>query len=294
MRPIEYPDLESIVHTYMPQRFLGKRIVWEGKLDGSNLMLWLDGEDVKVSSRHMEEASGDFVNTLKLAKEYDALLTCLRESQEKPVIFVEMLSQGKSPTRLTHHPEHKAIVIDVWGSKDKAFMGYVRKYQECYHFGLPCVEAVATCEVTSLESLLAFRDDILKRVEELNGKNRAENPNLVYEGVVLKTFLDDGEMLAAKEKFDTPQMEKLPHIHEEGKLRLPPLAESEVWGAVDKAFVDLGLEKFRDVRVAMPVVAKYVSDEARKHLSSPPKNIYDYYQKYLEGKLVPNREGEGP
>jgi len=71
---------------------------------------------------------------------------------------------------------------------------------------------------------------------------------------------------------------------------LPPLPDSEALGAVAKAHADLG-ESFADKRVAMPLIAKYISEEQDKHLcSKPANNLFSYYQKYLEGEVIKESE----
>jgi hypothetical protein len=68
----------------------------------------------------------------------------------------------------------------------------------------------------------------------------------------------------------------------EGKIILPDLPDSEIYGAIEKVRADIGDEKFRDVRTAMPMIAKYVSDECKKHNSAAPRNLHAYYQDRLK------------
>ncbi len=64
---------------------------------------------------------------------------------------------------------------------------------------------------------------------------------------------------------------------EEGKIELPDLPASEIYGAITKAFYDLGPDQFDRKEVALPLVAQYVADECRNHNCRPVKNLAMYY-----------------
>ena len=136
-----------------------------------------------------------------------------------------------------------------------------------YHYSLPVVECWALTRHVNLESLMAYRDEMLILAKE---KGR--------EGVVLKNY---HSQIFAKEKLDIPI---IPRVKiEDGQSINPRLPDSEVMGAIAKARADLG-ESFIDKRIAMPLIARYVSEEQEKHLCSKPmKNLFSYYQQYLEG-----------
>ena len=103
------------------------------------------------------------------------------------------------------------------------------------------------------------------------------------EGVVLKAFDSDSKEIYCKEKIDT--VREIHVEHKEDKPTLPPLPNSELFGAINKALVDLGTEKFRDRSIAMPLIAKYVKEEQLKHLYGPPsKSLYKAYCEYLEDR----------
>lgn len=76
-------------------------------------------------------------------------------------------------------------------------------------------------------------------------------------------------------------------VHSSNKNpQLPPLPDSEIYGAIDKVLADYGMDFLRDKRQAMPKVAEYVQYECKKHLCSLPKGspLYSFYMTYLAAK----------
>ncbi len=279
-RPIEYPELERIARTYQNYRLLGRELVWEAKEDGSNIMLWWDNKGkFRISSRHMNEAQEDMKRSFNSTTEAENVKSLIEAYEGRYVVFGELLQKGIIPTRLLNHPDNKFVLFDIYDQKSKTWLNYVAKSQMCYHFKIPIVEALATCKVTSMESLLEFSEKVM---EIAKSKGR-------YEGTVLKTQYNDGDTVFAKEKFDTPKMEKLLRVEEEGKVKLPPLPESEVWGAVDKAYQDLGKEAFLSKKDAMPLIVKYIKEEATKHNCAMPKEIYNTYYVKKCGDMEVNK-----
>jgi hypothetical protein len=282
-RPVEYPELEQITRTYQPQRLLGAELVWEEKEDGSNLMVWLDKDtDIfKISSRHMEDADREFQNRFKNTPQAALVESLIRDELKDYgkdlVVFGELLSKGKSPTRITVHPETTFVTFDIYDVAAEKWNNYTAKYQKCFHYNLPVAKAMATCKVASMEELLAFRDKVLEMVKVIGR----------IEGTVVKTqYLQP--TVFAKEKLDTPKLEKLPRAESDG-VQLPPLPESEILGALDKAYVDLGIDKFMDKSVAMPLFARYVSEEAKKHLCKVTVSLFKFYQQKTEDLASENK-----
>jgi len=61
---------------------------------------------------------------------------------------------------------------------------------------------------------------------------------------------------------------------------LPILPDSEIYGAIEKVRTDIGSD-FTDIKIAMPLVAKYINEECRKHNCKAPRNIFQYYQQRI-------------
>lgn len=274
----KYPELNRIALIYpSPQIILGDEIYWTEKRDGSQLRIALVDGKLQIATHHQEEASEQFVNYFNQTEQAIGITELLRDSNglcDNPaanfdigaVVFGELLSKGKSPARFEYHDKFEFVIFDIWSQRDGRFLTYNSVYQYAYHYSLPVVECWAMTRHTSMESIYAYRDEMLALAKE---KGR--------EGVVLKAY---HSQIFAKEKLDTPI---IPIIKiEDGTPRLPVLPDSEVLGAIAKVHSDLG-EGFLDKRVAMPTIARYVAEEQDKHqCSKPTQNLFSYYQKYLE------------
>ena len=68
------------------------------------------------------------------------------------------------------------------------------------------------------------------------------------EGTVLKCYHPKFGAIYAKEKLDTPKYDKIKHKIDNKTPKLPPLPESEIYGAIDKVLMDIGMEKFFDIK----------------------------------------------
>ncbi|MCK9369939.1 hypothetical protein M0R04_08550 [Candidatus Dojkabacteria bacterium] len=273
-----YPEMERIIKIYPnPQILLGEEICWTEKRDGSQLRIALVDSEVKISTRHQDEASEQFVKYFYQTKYANNIIELLKDSKglcENPVanfntgavLFGELLSKGKSPARFETHEDYSFVLFDIWSKSESRFLSYNGAYAMAYHYEVPFVDCWALSRHTTLESLFSYRDEMLNLA---SGKGR--------EGVVLKCY---AKQIFAKEKLDTPKIERVKI--EEGNPQLPVLADSEVFGAIAKAHADLG-EDFNDKTKAMPLIAQYVGEEQKKHLSSrPSKSLFAYYQEYLE------------
>jgi hypothetical protein len=134
------------------------------------------------------------------------------------------------------------------------------------------VELWATCRVRTLEAIYGLRDRLLVKSVECK-----------REGVVGK-YVNGAEFIYFKEKNDTPKYEKVPRVEDPNNVRivLPPLPQSEVTGAIEKVYADLG-QDFFDVRIAMKQVAEYVSAEQKKHnCTKPEKPIFESYKERVD------------
>lgn len=278
----EYPELDRVIRLWPgPQVLLGRPIYWQEKRDGSFLRARLHDGEVVIASRHQEPPSDSFgaiFAGLPAAEKVKELLlwhsglggaSPLGNFNFGPVIFGELLSKGKSPARVEYHDASKFVVFDIWSTKAGRFLPYPAVYSLCVHFDLACVESWALTQHSTLEDIWAQRDAMLALAQE-RGR----------EGVVLKAF-DGDTALYAKEKLDQPRVERVKL--DTSAVHLPPLADSEVFGAIAKAQADLGVEGFREKAVAMPLIAKYTAEEMQKHLCGKPvRSFYAYYLEFLE------------
>jgi hypothetical protein len=283
---IKYPHLERIYNLHPnPEILLGQEIFWTEKRDGSNIGAYLTSDGIQLRSRNQDKASEDFYKAFASSEQSQGVLELLQDAPNwgnEYVIFGEMLTTGKSPTRIEVHEKNEFVVFDIWDCNNARFMNYNGVYQHCHHFGIPVVELYGTCNVVTVEALYAFKDQMLEKAKDCK-----------REGVVGKswgeTLFNRGENAGCskfityfKEKNDLPALEKIPRSEQEGCIQLPTLPDSEIYGAIEKARTDLGNEKFREIRVAMPLIAQYISEECKKHNSSSPRNMHKYYQQRLQ------------
>jgi hypothetical protein len=287
---IKYPHLERIYNLKPnPEILLGQEIFWTEKRDGSNIGAHLTEDGVQLRSRNQDKASEDFYKAFTSSEQAAGILELLQDASnwgKEYVIFGEMLTTGKSPTRIETHEKNEFIIFDIWDQSmyggTGSFMNYNGVYQQCAHFGLPIVELYGTCNVNTIEALYAFKDQMLDKAKECTregtvGKAWGETPFNRGDGAGCSRFIT-----YFKEKNDLPALEKVPRCDQPGYVVLPDLPDSEIYGAIEKVRTDIGDEKFRDIRTAMPLIARYVGDECKKHNSSGPKNLHQYYQQRLK------------
>ena len=274
---IRYPELNPIIRMNPnPEILLGEEIFWQEKRDGSNIGIYLDDNgELQLRSRNLIKASEDFYDIFERTEIKDSIIELIeynkKEYRDEFVVFGELLTKGKSPTKTEIHEKDEFIVFDIYSVKNNNFISYIQTHQLCYQNNLSIVELYGSSNHITLESLLEFRDQMLETAKE---KGR--------EGVVGKTYHGNEKYLYFKEKLDLPTLDRKPRKIEDGKIMLPPLPDSEILGALDKVLVDIGTDKFRDVKEAMPLFAKYVSDECKKHNCNLDRKIYQFYESKIE------------
>lgn len=273
MKTIEYPSLERSARLYpTPRILLGKLIWWTEKRDGSNCGAFLRTDEIYFRSRHQLIAADDIRASIKDTGYVPILHECLLDAQrnwnDELVIFFELLQKGKSPTHTEFHPINDIRVFDIYSAKE-GWLNYNKVYQIWYQWKLPIVELWAMSRHLDEQSFAKFRLRMLRHAKKAG-----------REGVVGKVYGD--APIFFKERLDIPSLKKSRTHIENGALRLPPLPPGEIRGAVHKAYIDLGLEQFSDKRIAMPIVARYINEEAKKHLCSAPKSLFQYYLDKLE------------
>lgn len=288
---ISYPHFGPIAGLKPPEAILGKDITWTIKEDGSNIGCYLDADDkFQCRSRNQEIASAQFYHILESTgyiPYLEELLWKARDYNDECVIFGELLTKGKSPTRIELHEKNEYIIFDIWSEKAQTFLPYNKVHQEAYHINVPIVELMAVTNFTKLESLYEFRDELLKECEERK-----------KEGVVGKIFgkvsvdwerlKDENDRTVTtvpytfiKEKLDSVKFDKVKTIKEGGKILLSQLPDSEIYGAIEKVRTDLG-DDFTNTKMAMPLIAQYVGEECRKHHCTSRVKLFDYYKRRLE------------
>lgn len=280
---IRYPELSQALFMYPgPQILLGHDLYWTIKEDGSNIGCYLnESGEVQFRTRNMDKASPDFYKYMVGTEEYPKIKDLLESAADwntEYVIFGELLTKGKSPTRVELHEKTRFVAFDLYDARHDTLISYNTLHQQCHHFDLPVVELLGTCRVIDLRSLWEFRDQMLDICRErrkegtvAKGWDKSYKPD---------SSLHSGRgLLYFKEKLDTPKLEKLPRVVQDGAIQLPPLPESEVFGAIEKVRADIGDTDFMDIKKAMPLVAQYVGEEMKKHqCTGPTRKLFEYYK----------------
>lgn len=281
MKIIRYPSLERISQQYpTPEIFLRKQILWQIKRDGSNGRFYLDDDDhLMCGSRNQACAGQDLSNSVIRSGYCDKIHNLLLEEKYKwhseSIIFAEILQCGKSSTRIEMHEKDDLVIFDMYTSQGR-WVSYSALHKKCHHFGLPIIEVLSSSYHTTLQSLYDYRDKMIDVCKKRQ-----------IEGVVGKTHWLSGTEtpLWFKEKQDTSKFMTEPIVCKDGEVLLPPLSYSEIMGAIEKVYADIGLDKFRDVRIAMPLCARYIKEESNKHMCAKVTNPFKFYQQRLEDIL---------
>ena len=305
----KYPDLDRLGRLYPhPSIVLNQRIWYTHKRDGSCTCVWrkdirkfeMDKKKLKkiveddrldpnedltdkliLSSRNMPVAANDVQLAFKSTDEYLKIVELLNDNPQL-YLFGEFLLKGKSPARFENHEKAEWIGFDIINPQDiqdeyqptnpRGFLTIPYVYQLYYQYGIPTPRVMAEAEgFTSIDSIFDFDKTM---------KDMCEQDKI--EGAVAKTT---NGIFRWKIKTDLPEPEiKVPR--EDNTVQLPPLPESEAFGAVDKVFVELGFNTFKDKSVAMPMVAEYIHREMEKHTYGKPRaNYYYYYTTYLDERI---------
>lgn len=262
-----------------PRILLGRRLFWTEKKDGSNIAIWMNNnQQLMISSRNQEFASQDLQTLVKSTEEYSKVLELLKENPQF-IVYVEACLKGRSITGAELYDKNCLFVFDIYDRESKKFLPFVNTHQRCYHHNIPIVQIYAETRHRSMKDLLKFRNHVLKYCKDMELEGMVIKPRRPY--ITTKKFGFDLGYVQAKVKLDIPEPKKRKIV--KGEPIYPPIPTNEILGAIDKAWQELGNYAFRDVRQAMPLIARLVSEECKNHLySNPIKKLFTYYKEYLE------------
>ena len=274
------PNLLSLKPS--PRLLLGQRLYWTEKKDGSCMTVWLKGNKIQISSRNLETASQDLQSLVMNSEDYPKVVELLKENPQF-VIYIEACKKGRSITGIEVYERNILYLFDIYDRGAEKFLPYVNVYQHGFHHKIPTVKLYAETRHRSMKDLLKFRNHVLGYCEATNIEGmviKAYRIPKKYEE--LKTWREfAGGLIQAKVKLDIPEPVK--RKISKGQPIYPSIPPNEILGTIDKAWQELGTEKFKDVSIAMPLIARYVGEECKKQLySSPKRKLFSYYKDYLE------------
>jgi hypothetical protein len=256
---------------------LGTPIHWTVKEDGACLGCTLTNDmlpHIHLHTRESPSAAKKVYQQFHESGRADGvadLLVDLEAGDGRAVVFGEILAKGKSPQKVQVYDRHEFVVFDILTER-RGYLPYPEVAQICERYDLPVVECLGVTSHDTLESLLAKRDLF---VEVMQARSR--------EGVVGKVWRHPGDPrpIFFKEKWKAPRGASKSGVDRPEKPALPDLPEDEIRGAVEKARCEIGADFF-EIKTAMPVVARYVGIEAKKHGCAVPRNVIDYYRERCE------------
>lgn len=261
----KYYELEPVRRLRNEGReLIGETVTLTEKRDGENVSVWLnEQEELMISSHNLAVASDDIVVRFRATPEHKKVIALLKTEQEfhKNYILYGELLKTVGATRI--EPKRKNIhwiLFDIWDCDEKRYLSYTQLYQTAYHYKLPVVRAVEFFIPTSIEDL---NNHITKYLKWCIKHRR--------EGIVGKDYKNQ---VFFKEKIDLPKLPKIPH---QPQIQLPPMPEEKILRSLQHAYDEVGAENWKNVKIAMPIVAKQFQIEAKEHNFAPPRNMYKLY-----------------
>lgn len=275
-----YPHIPILTtNARLRRSLLGLRLQWTIKEDGENVTIWKRKKphtrkqfEFVISSHNQEIAAKDIQARVRkdCIEDYEKIVALI-EANPAFRIIAEECAKGASVTGIRRYEKPVLFVVDIYDTALKNFLPYTQVYQYCYHFKIPVVQLYASTRHRTIKDLVKFSNHVLEycNTEKDYGKD---------EGMVLKTFDKEGEYIQAKVKLDIPKpiVERI----REGPPKLPQIPESEIMGAISHVEADFGLDG--TPKHDMPLIAKAVSEECRKHLYSSRGNLFTFYEDYME------------
>ena len=264
----KYTDLEPIRRLrYEGRELLGERVLLTEKRDGENVCLWLDeNKGVRISSRRQEDAEQDIQSRMKSVPEYEKIVDLLNDEYRGNICVYGELLKGISPTRIEPRRKHiHWILFDVWDCDEERYMPYNWVYQLGYHYKIPVVRIVD-------DFIPMSEGELFAKIEE----SKAWCKRHRREGVVGKVHNSkEGIQIYFKEKIDLPKRPKIKQT--QNRPEYPPMPEEKIIRALQHAYDEIGGENWKNTKIAMPIVARHISTEAKEHNYDIPKNMYSYY-----------------
>lgn len=277
----KFIDLDRIQKIYPdPSMLLNRELGYYLKLDGACTSARNKEGTIILASRNNSIAPDSMINSFKDTSSYEPIQKLLR-NRPRETLFGELLQKGSSPTKIETHKKNYWIGFNI-RLPDGSFMDMNKTYEIFRHYGIPTAPLICTINKSSLDELYKADDEIK---EMMKGRHR--------EGAVGKT-VDATLMWKSKPEEVMPIRTKV--VKEENPLE--PLPDSEAFGAVDKAFMEIenkyGIDTFFDKTkrgIIMPIISRYINTEIEKHGTGKPKfNFFYYFEDYSRRKLESIKE----
>lgn len=246
---------------------IGNTVYWEKKRDGSNHSLLFHKGFPMFYTHYKKTLADNEVELRMLFKPYMKDLEGMLG--ERYIMYFELLREGKSPAGFEFNPKRHFKAFDIWDIDEEHYLHPIDKYKLFRQYHIP---HTACCKTSIHDNTEDFEALIDKMIDIAHDG--------VWEGYVAKWWHRDrmyGIKVKVDHKYGKPSTPR--------KVRKvdprPTLERSEVCGAIDCVFYELNREDFLNVKIAMPLIAKGVSREEKKHGKKNRINLYHEYLTYL-------------
>lgn len=266
-----YGKMDS-VHFLKPsevQTALENMVFWEPKRDGSNISIMFHKGFPLIYTRNQKAIPAVETEVKALIPDMDLLEVVLGEDL---ILYAELMRKGKSPAGFERTEEAELLAFDVW---DIAAGKYLEPREK-----LPLFHSAMLRHISPYATSLHFStEEFEEEIDHMIERARAYG----YEGWVAKWFHKD-QMYAIKVKVEHKYPRKKGQKKDKAKRDpRPDLETSEVLGAIDKVYREMGEEDFFDKRIAMPLIAKAVTEEEKKHGKKNRESLYTHYLDFVTG-----------
>lgn len=264
----KYGDMDSIKGSRKDyvRTVVGQEVTWERKRDGSNVSILLHNGELLIFTRNQFAEENVQIRMKKCISDFkEGLIKLLKD---RYIIYGEWFRKGKSPAQFEVHDEDSWIAFDLWDIEEGRYLGGLEKRTLFFNNNILFVNFYTITIPKTVEELKLQTNKMIDLAHEKK-----------WEGFVAKWFYK-GRMYKIKAKVE----QKYPHVKGSWKKKQTPkkvdnrpsLEMSEIRGAIDKVYVEIGNDIF-DKKIAMPKIVKAIGVEERKHNKKCRDNMYSIY-----------------
>lgn len=253
------------------RELIGRMLCITVKRDGQNCSFYQNPNSsmINLASHNQAIAADDIRDKVKSTKEYPKILEMMEENDAYK-IYVEHIPRGFGATRIERKKKYNFLVlIDIFDSTTNRYFNYNYVYQMAHTYKVPVVKQLDIFQPETLEEIIITKDHWLKWCKKH-----------FREGIVIKDY-SGKEQIFVKEKINLPKLKK---FRTKGpKIELPPMPQDKIDSALNQAMAEVLREGFdpKDPKLAMPIVARYITTEAREHCYATPRQYFQHYIQYL-------------
>lgn len=251
---------------------VGSTVYWERKRDGHNMSL-LFHKGFPMVYTHYQKAKTDVETEVKqLLKPY---MEKLKEMLgERYILYFELVRKGKSPAQFEFNAKSHIKSFDIYDTIDDEYISPDKKYKIFRKYHIPHTYYYTKTKHENIEDFESMIDKMIDISYERD-----------WEGFVAKWVYKD-VLYAIKVKTEH-KYPKVPRVEKPKKVdNRPTLERSEVRGAIDNVFYELSTEDFKNPKIAMPLIARGVSREEKKHGKKNRINLYAEYLSFIQDRNI--------